>query len=341
VRRGSFVQLGLYAVAAAAITTAVAVFIPWLPPEGSREAGRIAFTFWFMTGISIFVFAIVAAVLAFAVVNFRVKEGDLSDGPPVHGHTGLEIAWTAVPFVLVTAVAVVSAIVLAKNTRAGNDPTRVTVIAQQFAWQFEYPNKVTTTVLRLPLYRHVQLTLTAKDVLHSFWVPQLYQKQDAVPGLPTHLMITPTRVGTFPVICVELCGLGHSTMRSEVIVMKAADYDKWYSASKNPPAAAGGGGGGGGGAASALATFNGNGCSSCHTFAPAKAVGKIGPDLDNLKAEAAKAGKPVEAFIKESIEDPNAYIAPGYQKGVMPPFKGTITGDKLDQLVQYLAQNAK
>src|SRR5436309_123812 len=83
---------------------------------------------------------IVAAVLVYCLLKFRVREGDMRDGPPVHGHTTLEIAWTAVPFVLVTAIAVVSAIVLAENGNAGKDPLVVKVTAQQFAWQFTYPN---------------------------------------------------------------------------------------------------------------------------------------------------------------------------------------------------------
>jgi cytochrome c oxidase subunit 2 len=193
-------------------------------------------------------------------------------------------------------------------------------------------------VLRLPEYRHVELTITSKDVLHSFWVPQMFQKQDAVPGLPTHLVITPTRLGVFPVVCVALCGLGHSTMRSQTIVLSQVANDKWYTSGAAAAAAPAAGGGG----ASALATFNQNGCGACHTFTAAKSTGKIGPDLDKLKQAAATAGQPLDAFIKQSITDPNAYIAPGYAKGVMPPtFKQQIPADKLDQLVQYLAQNAK
>jgi cytochrome c oxidase subunit 2 len=335
--RASFWQLGIFTVVAAAITAAVAYLIPWLPTSASREAGRITFIFWFVEWISIIIFAVVVAVIVYAVWKFRVKEGDLSDGPPIHGHTGLEIAWTAIPFVLVTSIAVVSAIVLSKNSQAGADPLRIKVIAQQFAWTYQYPNKQIYPVLRLPEFRHVELTITSKDVLHSFWVPQMFQKQDAVPGLPTHLVITPTKLGVFPVICVELCGLGHSTMRSETIVLSRVDYDKWYAgtvAAASAPA--------GGGAAAGLATFNQNGCGACHTFTAAKATGKIGPDLDKLKQEAATAGQPLDAFIKQSIDDPNAYIAPGYAKGVMPPtFKQQIPPDKLDQLVQYLAENAK
>jgi cytochrome c oxidase subunit 2 len=185
----------------------------------------------------------------------------------------------------------------------------------------------------LPLYRHVLLTLESKDVLHSFWVPQMFQKQDAVPGLPTHLVITPTRTGTFPVICVELCGLGHSTMRSQAVVMSAGSYARWYRGTTT--AAAGGGG-------TALATFTQNGCGACHTYTAAKATGKVGPDLDKLKQEAAQAHQPLDAFVKQSIVDPNAYVAPGYQPGVMPQtFKQQIPPAKLDQLVQYLTTNAK
>jgi cytochrome c oxidase subunit II len=339
VRRASFLQLGLLAILAAAITTAVAVLVPWLPVEGSKEAGRIAFTYWFMTGISIFVFAGVAAVLVYAAWKFRVKEGDLSDGPPIHGHSGLEIAWTVGPFLLVTAVAVVSAIVLHDNTQAATNPLNVTATGQQFAWTFTYPNGKTYPVLRLPEHRQVILTLESKDVLHSFWVPQFYQKQDAVPGLATKLGITPTRLGTFPVICVELCGLGHSLMRSEAIVMKPAAYAAWYSSTGSattgggPPASAGGG---------ALATFTSSGCAACHTFTPFKATGKIGPDLDKLKEEAARAGQPLVSFIQTSITAPNAYIEPGFQKGVMPQtFGSSIPANKIAELVQYLAAHTK
>ncbi|TML67609.1 MAG: hypothetical protein E6G13_11575 [Actinobacteria bacterium] len=95
VRRGSLVQLALFGVIAAAAGATLALVPAWLPEPATREAGRIHFVFWFVTGICIFIFAIVAAVLVYAFVHFRVKEGDLDDGPPVHGHTGLEIAWTA------------------------------------------------------------------------------------------------------------------------------------------------------------------------------------------------------------------------------------------------------
>jgi cytochrome c oxidase subunit 2 len=219
-------------VLAGAVASAVALIPNWLPHSASREAGRIDFVFWFVTGICIFVFSIVAAVTLYAVWKFRAAPDDDSDGPPIHGNTGLEIVWTAVPTLLVTAIAIVSAIVLAKDDAAGANPLRVNVYGQQFFWSFDYPgyNKKTSTILRLPVNRSVVLTMHAKDVLHSFWVPEFRQKQDLVPGLNPTLHITPDKVGTYPLICTELCGLGHALMRSRVIVMKPDAFQKWAEA---------------------------------------------------------------------------------------------------------------
>jgi cytochrome c oxidase subunit 2 len=337
--------MGLIGLVSGAIATAIAVLIPWLPEDASKEATRIDFTYWFATVISLFIFAVVAAVLIYAVINFRVKPGDMSDGPPVHGHTTLEIVWTVIPTILVTAISVVSAVVLAQNSKAGSNPLKVKVIGQQFAWSFQYPNGKTFGALRLPVDRHVKLTITANDVIHSFWVPQFAQKQDAVPGDEHTLVITPTETGTFPVICTELCGLGHSIMRSEAIVMTEAEYDDWYESTGGTAGGgggAGGGGAGGGGSASAIATFTSKGCVACHTFTPIpSARGKVGPSLDKLSESAQDAGKPLDAFIRESIVDPPAYVPPGYQPGTMPSFEGQIPPEDLDALVQYLAENTK
>ncbi len=333
-RRGSIVQLVLIGTIAGAIASALALIPNWLPKPASREAGRIDFVFWFVTGICIFIFAIVAAVIAYSVLKFRVKPDDDSDGPPIHGNTGLEIAWTAVPTLLVTSIAIVSAIVLAKNDAAGANPLRVEVTAQQFAWSFSYPgygNK-SSNVLRLPVNRSVVLRMTSKDVVHSFWVPQFSQKQDLVPGLHPTLHITPDRIGTYPVVCTELCGLGHALMRSQTVVMSQQDFDKWAKSSSGGRAS-----GAPQQSQAGLAVFNANGCNGCHTLKAAGSTAKVGPDLDRLPGEAKGPGKPLAAFIRESIVKPNAYVEPGYPKGVMPAnFGSTIPGPKLDQLVQYL-----
>jgi cytochrome c oxidase subunit 2 len=256
------------------------------------------------------------------------------------------VIWTVVPTILVTAIIIVSAVVLAQNSSAGSNPVKVDVVAQQFAWKFSYDGgKTYYPVLRLPVDRKAKLRLIANDVIHSFWVPQFAQKQDAVPGDPQTIVITPTRTGSWPVICTELCGLGHSLMRSEAIVMTQAEFDDWQ---ENAGKETGGGGTGGGGGQGKVgedtgeAIFTNNGCVACHTFSAVPAAkGTIGPSLDHLSEAAADAGKPLEDFIRESIVDPNAYTAEGYNPGTMQSFKDQLTPAQLDTLVQYLADNTE
>jgi cytochrome c oxidase subunit II len=334
VRRGSILQLVALGVVIGAAAALVALLVPWLPPNASEERDGIDLVFWFTTAICIGIFALVGAVILYSVVKFRVRQDDDSDGPPIHGHTGLEIVWTAVPAVLVTAISVISGIVLVENDRAAPGHLNVNVTARQFVWTFEYPAQghVTSAQLRLPVDRSVELHLQALDVIHSFWVPEFGQKQDAVPGQDTKLVITPTKIGTYPVICTELCGLGHALMRTFAIVMTPAAFQKWAADQKRaltaPPGEAG------------KSVFAANGCASCHTLQAAGATGKVGPDLDKLPAEAQKAGKPLEDFVRESIVDPNAYVQPGFPKNVMPPFS-TLPKDQLDALVKFLVDSSK
>src|SRR5215475_4654717 len=228
-RRGSIFALLGIALIAGGVAAAVALVPTWLPESASREATRIHFVIWFVIVICIAIFAVVAAVMIYAVIRFRAPEDDFEDGPPIHGHTGLEITWTVIPFVLVTAIAIVSAIVLSRNDAQAQDTLRVNVLAQQFEFTFSYPDahNVTSPVLRLPEGRSVELYMRSLDVIHSVFVPQFSQKEDIVPGMVTQLHITPTRLGTFPLECTELCGLGHSLMRSQAIVMEPAAFDAW------------------------------------------------------------------------------------------------------------------
>ena len=342
-RRGSVVQLVAIGAACGAGAALVALLIPWLPHAASKQAGRIDFVFWFVTAISIAIFALVAAVIIYALLKFRAQPDEDADGPPIHGHTGLEIAWTAVPAALVTSISIVSAVVLAKNEHiphasAAADPLRPLVVdvkAQQFAWSFSYPGfkGLTSPTLKMPLDVPAELRVTSIDVTHSFWVPEFGQKMDAVPGSVNNLAITPDRQGTFPVVCTELCGLGHALMRSTAQVMPRARFMAWAKGQQKQLA--------GPSSSSGKALFTANGCVACHTFKPAGANKKVGPDLDKLPQEAQRAGQPLEKFIRESIVNPNAYVEPGYQKGIMPTTFSSLPKAQLDALVSFLAQGKK
>jgi cytochrome c oxidase subunit II len=332
VQKGVAFRVFLIAIGVAAVTTAIAIFLPWLPAADSKEADRIDFDFWVVTGICIGVWAVVAAVFLYSVVAFRAPPDDDTDGPPIHGNTGLEITWTAIPFVLVTAIGVLSAVVLAKNGDTPRNALKVNVLGEQFAWNFTYPTygNLQSTTLRLPINRTTKLDMTSRDVIHSFFVPEFRQKEDLVPGQTTTINVTPTKLGHYVIQCAELCGLGHSTMLGQVLVMRQADFQKWATGSSTAAH--------GGGAAAGKALFTNNGCASCHTFAPAGATGKVGPDLDKLPAYAKHANKPLEAFVRESIQDPSAYIQPGYPN-VMPSFK-SLPAQQIDQLVAFLTKGS-
>jgi cytochrome c oxidase subunit II len=228
VHRG-IVQLVAIGVVIAGALTLVAVLFQWLPTSASEEFDRIQAIYWFVTIISIAIFSLVTAVVVFSVWKWRVSEDDDRDGPPIHGHTGLEILWTAVPAVLVTAIGIVSAVVLARNADAGDRALEVQAIGQQFTWKFVYSGdeENPTGELVLPVGRPARFTMTAVDVLHSFWVPNFGQKMDAVPGIETEIVVTPKRTGEFAVVCAELCGAGHATMRAKARVVTEEEFEAW------------------------------------------------------------------------------------------------------------------
>jgi cytochrome c oxidase subunit 2 len=327
VRRGAIISLVVIGAVVGLATAAIATFIDWLPEQASEQREGIDFVFWLTTWICVAIFAIVAAVILYSVWKFRAPPDDDSDGPPIHGHTGIEIVWTAIPTILVIVIGVASAVVLARNDRASSDALRIQVTARQFAWQFEYPNRVSTGMLRLPRGRDAVLELRALDVIHSFWVAEFGQKQDAVPGELTKLAITPTKAGVFPIICTELCGLGHSVMRSQVEVLEPGEFDAWLTEQEAANEA--------GGEAGGEAVFARQGCGGCHAFEPAGSEGQTGPGLDELAASAEEAGQPLEDYVRESIVDPDAYLHPGYAN-LMPQTYSELPDEELDALVQYL-----
>ncbi|HEU0247061.1 MAG TPA: cytochrome c oxidase subunit II [Gaiellaceae bacterium] len=227
--RKGIVQLVAIGIVLGVLVTLVAVLFQWLPTSASEEFDRIQNIYWFATVISIVIFSLVGAVVVYSVWKWRVPLDDDADGPPIHGHTGLEVAWTAVPAILVIALGIVSAVVLSENGQAGDRPLQVNAIGQQFTWKFKYGDygDLTTGELVLPVDREAKFTMTAVDVIHSFWVPNFGQKMDAVPGIETTILVTPTRTGEYEVVCTELCGLGHATMRAKARVLTQAEFDRW------------------------------------------------------------------------------------------------------------------
>jgi cytochrome c oxidase subunit 2 len=336
-------------VVAAAILIGISLAIDWFPPAASKQSGPLDTLWYVLLVVSIPIFVLVATVVVYSVRLFRMRPGqELEDGPPIHGNTTLEVIWTAIPAMLIAGLVVYAYLVLHDIEKAPANAAsemHVHVVGQQFAWQFEYqgPNgkKVTSTQLYLPVDRSVKFDINSKDVLHDFWVPAFRIKIDTVPGITTHYRVTPDKIGSYPIVCAELCGLGHAFMRSTVHVLEAPAFQKWLAngGSFKPVAAAQAPAGGN--AIDAKMLFaNGNGtsvaCGSCHTLADAGTNGTIGPNLGTvLKGKDA-------AFIKESILDPNKEIAKGFQANIMPQdFSKTLSPAEVDALVNYLAKVTK
>ena len=216
------------------VITSVIMLIPnWNGTQGSTAADDIDRLLEVSIVLSSLVFSVVMVLLGYAIWRWRAKPGDESDGEPIHGNTRLEIAWTALPTLIVAFLGAISWIVLDDIEAKEPDRMPLQVTAQQFAWEFEYPEAgKTTREFHVPVDRQLEIELRALDVLHSFWVPEWRIKRDLVPGSPgasidDDVVVEPDREGTFTLICTELCGLGHSTMRVEVVVESEEDFNAW------------------------------------------------------------------------------------------------------------------
>jgi cytochrome c oxidase subunit 2 len=293
------------------------------------------------------VFVLVETIVLYSALKFRMKPGEeLKDGPPIHGNTRLEIIWTAIPAILLVGLCTYAYVTLTDIEKAQANSMNVRVVGEQFTWTFFYRDangkEISSHQLYLPENTPVYFTVQSKDVIHDFWVPAFRMKIDAVPGIDTHLRVTTKGApGAYPVVCAELCGLGHSTMRQTAHVMAKSDFDaQLQKLAAGPQAGAGGGGGaaGGGGATDGKTLFTTaaqpTACKSCHTLADAGATGTTGPNLDQVipKLSAAE--------IKQSIQDPNAKITPGFQPDLMPKFGDTLSNEQVDALVKYLKEVA-
>ncbi len=338
----AFIAIGL---AAVVIGVLIGFWNPLMNNAASVEGSIVDRLFGTMLGVATAIFVVVeAGLLYFIITGRRRGDDDEDEGLSFHGNTNLEIVWTAIPAALVTLTALGSYAVLSFIEQPQRNALRIEVTGQQFAWSFYYPSlDVTSSELHVPVGQQVLLELHSKDVIHQFWIPAYRVKKDVMPDRVTQLTFTANRAGTFPIVCTKVCGAGHALMRSQVVAQASDEYDAWLAdqangatqlASSDP-------------LAKGRQVFDQNGCNACHKLTDAKAGGAVGPNLDGLGERAAKTitdpgykgqAKDAEGYIRESIVQPNAYIAPGFQPNIMPQgFGQQISAADLDALVKYLA----
>lgn len=199
----------------------------------SPNTERIEDLYWFVGFWAALVLLAVAIPLALFVLRYRSRGRPRTvEGPQIHGSTRLEIAWTAVPVVILVIVSVFTFYKLPGITldaAAGEDVLKVRVEGRQFYWQYRYPNGVIAIdKLRAPAGRLVELQITApeSDVNHSYWAPALFGKVDAIPGEVNKTSFR-GKVGTYRSQCAEFCGIQHALMLSEIELVPAGEFDAW------------------------------------------------------------------------------------------------------------------
>lgn len=347
-RRHPLLGATLLALVATAIGIAIVLAIDWWPSQASTASQPIDTLYDVLLIISVPVFVLVMTVALYSVYAFRARPGDMRDGAPIHGNTRLEIVWVTIPFIIVSALAAYGWIVLDDIEAKEKGEMRVNVTAQQFAWSFSYPESgdVQSNQLVLPKDRPVRFYIKTKDVLHDFWVPDFRLKTDAVPGLTTHIRVTPNRLGSYPVVCAELCGIGHSTMRQTVRVVEPAAFEEWLQEQGQSERDGGLAEAGGDPVEAGRTLFDSTGCGACHTLADAGSTGAVGPELDDLAAQAAKYAKQEgispEEYVRQAIVEPGKFVVPGFDDGLMPATYGEqLSPAEVDTLVKYLLDVGK
>jgi cytochrome c oxidase subunit 2 len=229
-----------------------------LPVEASINAPIYdeLFKILFIIGLIIFIGMTIA--VTYSLFKFRKRKDQFGDGIALEGNLSLEIVWTIIPSIIVLIIGLYSyniydrmggmkelnhshemmttntekiwaGISQASNNEVASNNLSVEVSAMQFAFLFNYPKgEFISGELHVPVDHKVSMKMESKDVIHAFWVPEFRIKQDIIPGQPTILNFTPTKVGKYPIICAELCGPYHGGMRASIIVEKESDYKDWF-----------------------------------------------------------------------------------------------------------------
>jgi cytochrome c oxidase subunit II len=279
-------------------------------PPNSANADKIQTTYFVILGFTGFIFVLVEGLLVAFAIRYRSRgRGREVEGAQVHGHTRLELMWTAGPVLI---LAVIAAFVFYQlpgisKAPAATNPVHVTVEGHQFYWQFDYPNGAKSiNDLHVPVGQVVDLRVISGDVIHSWWIPALGGKIQAIPGRTNHTWFQPINQGTFSGQCAELCGLYHAKMLGNVVVGSSAAYRTYIA--KTAPATLG------------KQIFTGV-CATCHGM---EGQGGYGPAINTNPTVLSPQGL-------------SAIVHNGFLK--MPAVGDTWPQSEVDALVAYMRKH--
>ena len=300
--------------------------IPLMPPEASVQAGPIDSLYWFLVDVSaVMTVAIFVCIIIFAW-KYRRRPGVRAT--QIEGSTKLELTWSIVPFLVMLIMFAWGAQLYFAAQQPPKDAIEVFVTGKQWMWKIQYADgNREIDELHVPVGQPIKLTMASEDVIHSFSIPAFRVRHDVVPGHYDSIWFTATKPGRYHLFCTEYCGNQHAGMIGWVDVLDQRSYANWAS---------------GGGAAGTLAEqgqklFSQFGCANCHLL---DEQGRC-PILRGIfnKPVQLNDGRVIladEAYLRESILDPNAKIVNGFLPNVMPNFKGQVSEENVIQLIAYI-----
>ena len=290
----------------------------------------------FVLGITGVIFVVVAGLGVYVLVRFRRRRGDDRTEPPqVYGSRQIELAWTVVPLLIVAVLFLVTAryIYGVEGHRSREGALEVTVIGHQWWWEIRYPTLgiVTANELHVPVSDAARptptfLTVQSADVAHSFWIPQLAGKMDAIPNKTNRLWIEPLQPGTYVGQCAEYCGIQHAGMLLTAVVHSQDDFARWAAAQQAPAR-------NDGDVQRGRTLFASLACSSCHTVQGTPANGVFGPDLTHLMSRSTLGAGVMPNSpenLRRWLDNPTALK----QGALMPAMK--LSPEELNDLTAYL-----
>jgi len=317
----------------------------FLPEQASQHARDVDGLHYFVVLTSLATAAVIFGTALLFMVRYRRRSEDQKtvEVQPHHWHEAVFVGVPLAVFLLWFAIGFPQYIEL---TRPPPDAMDVFVQGKKWMWKFAYPGGPSAIdVLRVPAGRPVRLLITSRDVIHSFYVPELRVKQDALPGRYTQTWFNADRPGRYQVFCAEYCGLSHSGMLAELVVMAPTDFDAWLAEQRLGQTLAQDGAPTPGEVllpSSSIAEQGrtvaaAQGCLKCHSVDGSR---HIGPTFLGLyqRQEKLSTGELIpadEGYITKSMMDPAAQVVAGYQN-VMPSFQGRMTPPEVAAVVEYI-----
>lgn len=307
----------------------------WLPPNASPLTGGQDALFYFVYYLSVFFFIVVVGFMVFFAVKYRKKKQNEKTAD-IHGHTWLEIIWSAIPAVLFVIIFAWGFWGWIKLNVVPQNALEVRVTAKKWDWSFtDVSSGAETSDLIVPVNTPIKLIMSSTDVIHGFYVPDFRINRDVLPSQYTISWFQAPKEGSHAILCTQYCGTKHSQMVRYVKVVSQEQYKKEMIAAQGAgltPAELG------------KKIFLGKGaCASCHDITSEKKK-LVGPPLFALYGSKGKitddSGERVveadDAYIRESILNPNAKIVEGYTKGVMPPYQGQLNDKEIIGLIEFI-----